>query len=96
MAQSQDTTPQSWRFTCPLAYVLVDGKQIANGEVDLVVKCEVRKSPASTSRHVKQPTVNRHTLMVYVPKEADPKVGPRYVAAVDRSAVSRLTGCCFC
>jgi hypothetical protein len=71
---AQDPTPRSWRFTCPLAYVLVDGKQIAHGEVDLVVKCEARKSPAFGSRHVEQPTPTRHSLMVYVAKEADPKV----------------------
>lgn len=76
MSQSQDTALKSWRFTCQLAYVLVNGKQIANGEVDLVVKCEAGKSPAfaSRSRHVDQPTAGRHTLMVYVSKEADPKV----------------------
>lgn len=75
MSQLDDTIPQSWRFTCPLAYVLVDGKQIANGEVDLVVKCEAGKSPASASRRAEQPTTRRHRLMVYVPKEAEAKVG---------------------
>jgi hypothetical protein len=72
--QAQDAITQSWKFTCPLSYVLVDGKQIANGEVDLVVKCEVGKSPAFASRHSQQPTPNRHSLMVYVANEADPKV----------------------
>ncbi|OIW25213.1 hypothetical protein CONLIGDRAFT_685074 [Coniochaeta ligniaria NRRL 30616] len=74
MATSQDTIPQSWRFTSTLTYVLVDGKQIANGVIDLVVKCHAGKSPASASRHVEQPTPNRHTLMVYVPNEANPTI----------------------
>jgi hypothetical protein len=74
MAPPQDETPRSWRFTCPLAYLLVDSKQVANGEVCLVLKCDAAQSPALASRQVSRPTANGHTLMVYVSKETKSRV----------------------
>jgi hypothetical protein len=73
---SGQTTSSAHKFKCSLAFVLVDGKQIASGDAaaDLVIKTEATKSPASASRQANTSSPTRYTLLVYVAKEVEPKV----------------------
>lgn len=67
MAQSLPKVSQPWHFVYPLAYVLVDGKQVANGEVDLVLKRELDLASSHSAY--------QHTLAVYT-KDINPRVCP--------------------
>lgn len=89
--ESSQTTSSTYKFKCSLAFVLVDGKQIASGDAaaDLVIKTEATQSPASASRQAGTSSPTRYTLLVYVAKEVEPKVPtvssicPRFLSTVN-------------
>lgn len=67
MTESPPNVPQLWHFTYPLAYLLVDGKQVVNNDIDLVLRREAVIAAHPAYRH-------RHTLRIYT-NGINPKVG---------------------
>jgi hypothetical protein len=76
-AAMAECAPQPWPFKCPLTYVFENGKQVAKGDVDLVIKCiklEVDKSPALVSPLSPGTPAKEYTLVVYSAESANAKV----------------------
>lgn len=61
-------------YRCPLAYVFIEGKQVARDKAYLVLKTETGSSPALATRRADIPLPTRHTLLVYVGNSTEPKV----------------------
>jgi hypothetical protein len=74
LVDSESGSRPSWKFVCPLAFVLVDRKQVAKGDVLLVVKRDVPQSFALSSYDVDLERVASHRLLVFAGNETEPFV----------------------